>query len=296
MKLMYHADWRGNFGDDLNLPLFNAILPEYQRIMPEKTLYGIGTLLNDVHGKISNALIFGSGYGYGDNISIDWSNSHVFGVRGPVTARKLGLNDDMVIGDPAMFVESIPELMTGKPVNRKKVVALHHKSTELWDFSSNNTTDLYFLDPGLTNIVDYIATIRGADIVFTESLHGAIIASTFGIPFYPVSVKTVLEKKKWSDFYELISLRNFDVQKAPCAPTPLLRRVLISAKARHFFTPGKSGNQLPESYFSEFSRVIDTPSNHARAVNADRELINKIKLRIAAAADRLREYADCNLV
>lgn len=207
MKLAYHNDWRGNFGDDLNLPFFEHILPEYKTVLTDKSLYGIGTLLNNVHGEIKNSIILGSGFGYGESVSIDWSTTKVFGVRGPLTAKKLGLAPDQyVIGDPAMYLKEMPYFMTGRSYGHKRVVALHHKSAELWDFSKNNDTGLFFLDPGMCDIQSYISIIRGADIVYAESLHGAIIAATFGVPFTPISINTILEKKKWDDFYASIGV------------------------------------------------------------------------------------------
>lgn len=53
-----------------------------------KKLYGIGTLLNDVHGKISDSIIFGSGFGYGNNIDIDFYTTKIYGVRGFCLQRK----------------------------------------------------------------------------------------------------------------------------------------------------------------------------------------------------------------
>ncbi|GAB3371456.1 polysaccharide pyruvyl transferase family protein [Azotobacter armeniacus] len=291
MRLAYFKDWRGNFGDDLNIPFFNHIIPGYDKILPEKSLYGIGTLLNDAHGTIKNSLIFGSGFGYRESVSIDWSTTKVFGVRGPITAKKLGLDPDQyVMGDPAIYVEKIPELMTGRPFPYKNVVALHHKSAELWDFSKNNDTDLFFLDPGTIDIQSYISIIRGAEVVYAESLHGAIIAATFGIPFFPISIKDDLEKHKWNDFYALLGVEPPQAYQATPPKTSIIRRSLISYKARKIITPSKIGIPLSRSYIHNFKQEIASSKLNNKTLTADQKTIKKLQNKILNSIEDFTEF------
>jgi succinoglycan biosynthesis protein ExoV len=286
MRLVYHNDWRGNFGDDLNIPFFEHILPEYKSVLRDKSLYGIGTLLNNVHGDIKNSIILGSGFGYGDSVSIDWSTTKVFGVRGPLTAKKLGLDPNQyVIGDPAMYLKNMPCFMTGPSYGYKRVVALHHKSAELWDFSKNNDTGLFFLDPGMCDIQSYISIIRGADMVYAESLHGAIIAATFGIPFTPISIKTSLEKKKWDDFYASIGVEPAKPYNALKPQLSLVRRLLVSSKGRKVINTNKNGPELLPSYFTEFNKNLVTEKIDKNSVIADQAVIEKLQGNIANAIE-----------
>lgn len=234
MKLRYHKDWRGNFGDDLNLPFFSEIFPEYEERLEELTLFGIGTLLNDVHGSIQNAVIFGSGYGYGNSITFDRNTTRILGVRGPITAKALGLDAEQhVIGDPALYLPRMPSMSNGKScAGALPVVAIHHRTAEMWDLRNAGGGEVFFLDPGDVSIEDYIATIRDAPYVFTESLHGAIIAATFGTPFLPVSIKTSLESTKWLDFAQSLGIDLTDTHHIGALRPRQLRRYQIAAAVR----------------------------------------------------------------
>lgn len=91
-----------------------------------------------------------------------------------------------------------------------------------------------FLDPGITPLDEYIAIIRNAEFVFAESLHGAIIAATFGIPFYPVSLYTCLESVKWNDFFFFIFTKFSRATFTENSKYPYITSIFISQKARNF--------------------------------------------------------------
>jgi len=62
MKLMYCATSKGNFGDDLNLWLWNELFPEGFFDDDESTqFYGIGTILHRKIDPAANKVVFGSG-------------------------------------------------------------------------------------------------------------------------------------------------------------------------------------------------------------------------------------------
>lgn len=235
MKLFYHQDWRGNFGDDLNPVFFSQNVPGYEARLPGHELRGIGTLLNNVHGPIHHSVIFGAGFGYDGAVDVDWQTTHVIGVRGPITAKALGIDPvQYVIGDPAVYVGLMPALLGGTSLagHDLPVVAIHHRTAELWDLRRCASDSLYFLDPGDTSIIDYIATIRSAPIVYTESLHGAIIAATFGVPFVPISIRNPLEKTKWTDFGQSVDIDLSAAITIPCLKIPQFRRYQVAAACR----------------------------------------------------------------
>ena len=292
MNLIYHKDWRGNFGDDLNIPFFKTLFPDYESVLIDKSLYGIGTLLNNVHGKIKNANIFGSGFGYGDKVDVEWSTTKVFGVRGPLTALALGIDSDKyVIGDPAMYVGKMPNFLTGGNLyNQKKVIALHHRTSELWDFEKNNNTDYLFLDPGIVDIPSYISAIRGADIVYAESLHGAIIASAFGIPFIPISIRGILDERKWEDFYSLIHGGTVDAISINSPQIPILRRIATSKKMRSMKKPQKLGVSIESKDIEVLTKEIEVMSSNRKPVITPTKIIKDIQIKIDLAIENFNDY------
>ena len=285
MKLKYHKDWRGNFGDDLNLPFFEKYLNGNDR---NYTIYGIGTLLNDVHGKIENSIIVGSGYGYGDKVDIDWDSTTVLGVRGPITANKLGLDiEEYVIGDPGLLVSQMPRYINSEPKVYKKVIALHHSTAELFNYFQKSSGEYYFLDPGLETLEDYISIIRDAEEIYTESLHGAIIASAFDKPFVAISMITELEEKKWLDFYQSVGIDKFDVIKVFTPKYPILRKIFISGKVRKFISPDKLGRTVKPLDLIKTINDIESKNAKNKLVRAESGKVKKLQSKIKSALNKL---------
>lgn len=206
MNLVYYVNRRGNFGDDLNPVFFDSLCPDY-RTIKKNILYGIGTLLNESKGLISDSIIFGSGYGQGQAPRVDTETTINLGVRGPITARVLGLEDTSVMGDPALFLPKIGCFDQGVSETEHKVVlALHHKTAEFWDFSKASIRNAHFLDPACSSVFDYVATIRNADLVLAESMHAAIVSAAYGVPFIRVGILNKVDNTKWQDFFLSVGL------------------------------------------------------------------------------------------
>lgn len=295
MELRCHRDWRGNFGDDLNEPFFSQVFPQYKVAMPGKTLLGIGTLLNNVHGPIRESVIFGSGYGYGSSIDVDWGTTRVLGVRGPLTAKALGLDpDEHVIGDPAIYVAKMPKMLGGaSQAGASAVVAIHHRTAEMWDLRKLATDKWHFLDPGDVSVENYIATIRDAPLVLTESLHGAIIAATFGVPFVPVSIRSPLESTKWADFAESVQIDLGSAYQLWSPEVRLRRRALVSAAAR--ISSGllrrtvRYGRVLSESERQKLFESLENTRRASKPIVASSRTIASLQQKIERAIEALQK-------
>ena len=99
--------WRGatpNFGDELNSLLWPRLLPDFFDSDPGTRFLGIGSILDDRHGGARIKLVAGSGYGgYERRVALDRSWI-IHWVRGPWTARQLGLSPALGLGDPATLL------------------------------------------------------------------------------------------------------------------------------------------------------------------------------------------------
>jgi hypothetical protein len=298
MDLHYHKDWRGNFGDDLNLPFFNFVAPELGHIKSTRKLYGIGTLLNNVHGPIANAIIFGSGFGYGRDVEWDRESVSVLGVRGPITARALGIPAELVIGDPALYLPKIQPLLLGSAQGRGQVlVATHHRTNEMWDLRGEQEDGFFFLDPGMVSIADYVASIRSAPLVLTESLHGAIVASAFGVPFIPISLRTQLEPTKWADFAQSVALESLTVARMPLPKDVFGRRVAISAARR--IRNGRrlfgTGRQLDPARMRALTAALKAQIRDGRRLVVAAPKVRSLQDKIEGACVKLRDLmAKCD--
>jgi hypothetical protein len=292
MKIFQHVDWRGNFGDDLNGPFFDEVAPGYKSYSGHDRIYGIGTLLNNENGIIRNSVVFGSGYGYGDSVFCDERTTKIIGVRGRLTAAALSLPSDKVIGDPALYIDKLRFAKNGisKAGDSKIVIATNHRSNELWNFN-NIDSDYYFLDPGLISIKDYVETIKNAKLVLAESLHGAIIASVYGVPFIPVAIRAGLEQKKWVDFGSAIDME-IDFEAILHSPAISVMRKLCISRFRpnisKIIKVSKYGSDLSDSDVVAMLDSIKKVINKTRPIVSNRLKVDNCIKKIEGAISELQ--------
>ncbi len=190
----------GNFGDDLNEFLWQRVFEQPLENFGEKDTYffGIGTRLRRKNIPLNKKIVvFGAGYGYETippKVNEQWD---IRCVRGPLTAEKLGISHDKAITDPAILVARLystckkvyvisffPHHLTSHEDNWEKVCLQSH---------------INYINP--TYNPDYvIQEINKSELIITESLHGAIIADSFRIPWIPVYTRSHFSEFKWDDW------------------------------------------------------------------------------------------------
>src|SRR5262245_12821266 len=102
MRLFYFRGEDGvtNFGDELNRHVWPHFVPAGFDDDDGTQFVGIGTLLNDRLPAARRTIIFGSGVGYYGPPRRD-DSWEIYCVRGPLSARALGLSADAAVTDPA---------------------------------------------------------------------------------------------------------------------------------------------------------------------------------------------------
>ncbi|MDH6230349.1 succinoglycan biosynthesis protein ExoV [Mesorhizobium soli] len=201
MHPFYWESAHGNFGDDLNLWLWDFLLPGFRDVHPDVLLVGVGTVLNRalLPGGVKK-LVVGSGFGYGSlpdfSDAAEWD---VRCVRGPLTAGKLGLHTDLGVIDPAVMVAEMPEFRN-LPKTGGAIFVPHWESTVggLWPVVCK-TAGLGYVDP-CGEAKSVIRAIAQADLVVAESMHAAILADAFRVPWVAVSTSRSINSFKWQDW------------------------------------------------------------------------------------------------
>lgn len=201
MKAYYWESHHGNFGDDLNLWLWDALLPGFRDVHPDTLLVGVGTVLNPTLLPAGQKkLVIGSGYGYGTPPDVsDPSEWDIRAVRGPLTAAKLGLSPDKAITDPAAMIADMPEFRNLPKIHKKTFIP-HWESAEfgMWN-AVCEPVGLTYLDPRgeAKSVIRHIAQ---SELIIAESMHGAILADAFRVPWVAVSSSRSINNFKWNDW------------------------------------------------------------------------------------------------
>ncbi|MBR2689784.1 MAG: polysaccharide pyruvyl transferase family protein [Aquamicrobium sp.] len=201
MQPFYWESAHGNFGDDLNLWLWDFLLPGFRDVHPDVLLVGVGTVLNqELLPADVKKLVIGSGFGYGSLPDLsdkrEWDTR---AVRGPLTAQKLGLAPELGIIDPAVMVAEMPEFHN-LPKTGGAIFVPHWESTVggIWPLVCQ-AAGLGYVDP-CGEAKSVIRAIAQADLVVAESMHAAILADAFRVPWVAVTTSRSINSFKWRDW------------------------------------------------------------------------------------------------
>lgn len=201
MQPFYWESAHGNFGDDLNLWLWDFLLPGFREVHSDIVLVGVGTVLNKaLLPQGTRRLVVGSGYGYG--APPDMSDTFAWdvrAVRGPLTAHKVGVDQSLGIVDPAVMVADMPEFRD-LPKSGETIFVPHWESTVggIWPLVCKSA-GLTYVDP-CSEAKSVIRAIARAELVVAESMHAAILADAFRIPWTAVSTSRGINSFKWQDW------------------------------------------------------------------------------------------------
>ena len=245
MDLIYYKDPHGNFGDDLNEWIWDHLLPGWQRWDGSTSLLGVGTLLNKKRLdplRDRNLLIVGSGVGYGSvpvlPLPAGWD---VRSVRGPQSARLLGLPESAGLLDPAIMVPEFPEYRAIKTAG-PPIFIPHHKSVARLDWAAAcRTAGIRFVSP-TENAKDVIRQIAAAPLVIAESMHAAILADSFRVPWIPVRISHWFNAAKWNDWAESLELT---IQIPPLFPQLDAIARLLRRRPARASRPGTAATTNP---------------------------------------------------
>lgn len=206
MKLTYFQGREPNFGDELNSFMWNELLPPGFLDDDSSNLFvGIGSILTDEYPSSPRKYVFGSGYGgYTAAPDVFDGTWHVSWVRGPQTAKRLGLCPSLAITDAAVLLRE-----TDLPPPAHHVGAAfmpHFESVDRGNWSQVcELAGVTYLDPR-RDPRELISQIRGASVVVTEAMHGAIVADALRTPFIAVTPLHVSHRYKWEDWSQSVGL------------------------------------------------------------------------------------------
>lgn len=200
--------WRGqvpNFGDELNALLWPTLLPDFFDDDPSTRFLGIGSVLDSRHDGSAAKLVAGAGYGgYETATRLDPSWT-IHWVRGPRTARLLGLDAQAGLGDPASLLPAIG--VTGSPDGDLIGFMPHFESMDRGHWrQATAAAGLTLIDPR-ADPREVLGMIGRCRVLVSEALHGVIAADALRVPWIAVRPLAPAHRPKWLDWADSLNLR-----------------------------------------------------------------------------------------
>lgn len=282
MKLFIYKGAVPNFGDELNEWLIPKIFPDLLDEDPRQLLLAIGSILYDHHVTHAKKIVFGSGYGGYTAVPKLDSNWDIRCVRGPLTARALGLPMIMVAGDSAMLIRdhyrcAAPKRWPISFVPHFQSIARGH-----WR-AACAIANIHFIDPR-SSVEDVLRQICESEIIVTEAMHGAIVADALRIPWVAIKPIDQRHHMKWHDWAGAL---NLDIRFQTVAPTSIAEWLAL-----HDRCPGRfvaAAKRLQIAKLVEGPMVLRACRSLTIASKAEPQLSSDAALE--QAADHLRDAA-----
>lgn len=191
-----------NLGDALAPIILNHMLEQRnidgdKPVSKTKHLYAVGSVLT---AGIQDCTVWGSGVLNATLLyRLKKRKFDIRAVRGPVTRAILldyGYNVPEVYGDPAIL---LPEIYTPEPCPKKaKYGVILHKDYII-PTRDNELAETIFIDIRTENYKLFVEQLMSVNIVISSSLHGIILAESYGIP--AILLKPQVDILKYYDYY-----------------------------------------------------------------------------------------------
>ncbi|QMV00387.1 pyruvyl transferase [Devosia sp. D6-9] len=219
MKLVFFRGKVPNFGDELNLHVWPALLPKGFLDEDESELFvGIGSIIGDHLPQASRKYVMGSGYaGYMGLPDVHDGSWDIRFVRGPDTARTLDIDPRLSICDSAVLLRAM-ELP--KPDHSVGIGFMpHYESLERGDWAEACRLAGMTLIDATAPVDVVLSQIQGAQLLITEAMHGAIVADALRTPWIGARPIYGGHHRKWHDWAGALEV---DVRLNPLKPTSVL--------------------------------------------------------------------------
>lgn len=201
MKLTYFKGNPPNFGDELNVWMWHGLLPPgFLDDDPDVLFLGIGSIIQDIYPPKAQKIVVGSGFAgaYSRLPDVHDGTWDFRFVRGPETCRQLGLDPALAITDAAVLLRALD---LPKPAHGIGTAFMpHYESVERGNWARVcEAAGVHFIDPTRPSR-EVLAEVRGARMIITEAMHGAIVADAMRTPWIGIQTMHHVHRGKWFDW------------------------------------------------------------------------------------------------
>lgn len=249
-------DDKQNFGDKLGPEIIRQLfhIPYDYADIENCDIVSIGSILNviddiqEIQGTDRDILVWGSGLIHPGELKIS-KKLRVCAVRGKLTAKFLHLDREIPLGDPGLLTNLVYPRTQNK--EHRILVIPHHSEEDLPIFRKLASAPGQFTIVSPLNEPDeIIRKITSSDIVLSSSLHGLIVADSFGIPNARLKLSNRLSGGdfKFNDYSsavgrEILTLTQRELSESPSS----LRRIV-----KQHFTPIKKLKEIQSKLIRAF--------------------------------------------
>lgn len=256
MKIFYYKDPAGNFGDDLNDWIWEALAPGIWNENAPTNFSGIGTIIGPTMPEAKSWVVFSSGAGYGPApTGFGQSGWNLVCVRGPLTAKVLSLDSKLVVSDGAMLLSQVPGLAPLPDSERHGVVFMpHHHAlyTGAWKEVCARA-GIEYLDPRADSRAT-LERIRSAKLVVADAMHAAITADALRVPWIPVTTSREISTFKWLDWTLSLDMPYEPVALPQSTTAESVRSATLALYAYDFALKNRSVDSVLAHYRKDRAR------------------------------------------
>jgi succinoglycan biosynthesis protein ExoV len=213
-----------NFGDYISLYLYEKLIKQ-NMTKDQILLLGVGSILNtplltkvlEAKSDLTELHVWGSGARSPNGPKLSWLKTkivtHIYGVRGYHTARSLNCTPELAIGDPAFLLPTL--IRPGTSLRGKYLTFVPHISQCNTSIAAESLLlDSHcerllkpLIDPTPDALENFVDELCSSSFILTNSLHGAILAQAYGIPYAYGKVGGYLNCPfKWKDHSSIIGV------------------------------------------------------------------------------------------
>lgn len=199
-------------------------------------------------------LVCGAGAGFGQPPDAsDKERWRIAFVRGRKTAAMMRISEELAISDPAVVIPRLTRFPARRGTRGTIFIPhCHSDASPIYDWKR------ICARAGIDHVSPrrdshwVIRAISSATRVITESMHGAIIADAFRVPWKPVSLVEKFNPFKWDDWGDGLNIK-FDILTLP---KPVVHKGTINTRIRSF-SRKKFSKALKWSYFKQMHSFAD---------------------------------------
>ncbi|MDO5676877.1 MAG: polysaccharide pyruvyl transferase family protein [Propionibacteriaceae bacterium] len=244
-------DTSGNFGDQLTPALLERLYGQKSKFsgMQAADLVGVGSLFEGIEEHCqARTMIWGSGF-IQEGPPYDGAKLDVRAVRGALTAARLGsmAPAGLALGDPGLLTSAAYPEFSHLP--RRGIAVIPHfmdKQDPVVERAAAHP-DVRIVEV-LAPLPNVLREIASAEIVLSSSLHGLVVADSYGVPnqWTPIGDGVTGSGYKFRDYYSA-----FGTEATPMTLDEALANV---ESLRDSWRPQPNIEQVKRSLLRSFPR------------------------------------------